>query len=73
VAKDGDLRADVRKGGDPNHPRGHAHIQEAGKQIASIDELGEVLAGRLSRKAEKFVQKYLQQIRDGIKKWYYTR
>jgi len=57
----------------PDHPRGHAHIQEGGKRIASIDELGEVVVGKLSVKAKRFVDKYSQQIQDGIKEWYYAR
>ena len=73
VAKEGNLRADVQKGGDPNHFRGHAHIREAGKKVASIDELGEVVVGKLSVKAKKIVDKYSQQIQDGIKEWYYAR
>ena len=73
VAKEGNLRADVQKGGDPNHFRGHAHIREAGKKVASIDELGEVVVGKLSVKAKRFVDKYSQQIQDGIKEWYYAR
>ena len=73
VAKEGNLRADVQKGGEPNHFRGHAHIQEGGKRIASIDELGEVVVGKLSVKAKRFVDKYSQQIKDGIKEWYYAR
>ena len=73
VAKEGNIRADVHKGGEPNHPRGHAHIREAGKKVASIDELGEVVVGKLSVKAKRFVDKYSQQIQDGIKKWYYAR
>ena len=73
VAKEGNIRADVHKGGEPNHFRGHAHIREAGKKVASIDELGEVVVGKLSVKAKRFVDKYSQQIKDGIKEWYYAR
>lgn len=37
--------ADVRLGGDPNHPRGHAHIYYGSKGLASIDEAGEIILG----------------------------
>lgn len=41
----GSYCADVRLGGDPNHPRGHAHIYYGSKGLASIDEAGEIILG----------------------------
>ena len=71
VAREGSYRADVRLGGDPNHPRGHAHIYYGSEELASIGEAGEIIVGKLDRGAKKFVEKYLAQIIDGIKQLYY--
>ena len=71
VAREGKFRADVKLGGDPNHAVGHAHIYDGSNNIASIDANGKVLAGSLKGKASVFVKKYLPQIADGIKKYYY--
>ena len=71
VAREGSYRADVRLGGDPNHPEGHAHIFHGSDRLASINEAGEIIAGKLDRGAKKFVEKYLTQIIDGIKQLYY--
>ena len=71
VAREGNYRADVRVGGDPNHARGHAHIYEGTSNIASIDVNGEVLAGKLTAGAAKFVNNYLSQIAQGIIEFYY--
>ena len=71
VAKRGSYRADVRIGGDPGHTLGHAHIYRGSKNIASISETGEILAGELDRGARKFVNDYLPQIIDGIRRYYY--
>lgn len=67
----GSYCADVRLGGDPNHPRGHAHIYYGSEELASIGEAGEIIVGKLDRGAKKFVEKYLTQIIDGIKQLYY--
>ena len=67
----GSYCADVRLGGDPNHPEGHAHIFHGSDRLASIDEAGEIIAGKLDRGAKKIVEKYLAQIIDGIKQLYY--
>ena len=71
VAREGKFRADVRLGGDPNHAVGHAHIYYGSDDIASIDINGNVLGGVLKGRARKFVNKYLPQIADGIRKYYY--
>ena len=71
VAREGSYRADVRLGGEPNHPEGHAHIFHGSDRLASINEAGEIMAGKLDRGAKKFVEKYLAQIIDGIKQLYY--
>ena len=71
VAREGNLRADVKVGGDPNHKIGHAHIYECGENIASIYENGTVAAGKLTPKAAKFVSKHLKEIEEGIRTLYY--
>ena len=71
VAREGSYRADVKLGGDPNHPMGHAHIFHGSDKLASINEAGEIITGKLDRGAKKFVEKYLAQIIDGIKQLYY--
>ena len=71
VAKEGNFRADVKLGGDPNHSLGHAHIYEGTQNIASVDANGNVLAGVLNKKAQRFVKNNLGKIADGIKKLYY--
>ena len=71
VAREGNLRADVKVGGDPNHARGHAHIYEGSKNIASIYEDGTVAAGKLTPRAAKFVSKHLEEIKEGIRTLYY--
>ena len=70
VARKGKLRADVRAGGDPNHATPHAHIWDGTDEIASIDENGKILAGKLHKKAQKFVKDYLDDISNGIKELY---
>lgn len=71
VAKDGKYRADVKMGGDPNHPVGHAHIYEGSSEVASVLDDGSVIAGKLKGKAKDFVKAHLQEIKDGIRKYYY--
>ena len=71
IVKEGKLRADVRKGGDPNHPVGHAHIYYGSDDLASVDMNGKILAGRLSGKALTFLRKNLPNIARGIKELYY--
>ena len=57
VAREGSYRADVRLGGDPNHPEGHAHIFHGSDRLASINEAGEIMAGKLDRGAKKICGK----------------
>ena len=73
VAREGSFRADVKIGGDPNHPLGHAHIYEGTKNLASVAKDGTVLAGKLKGAAKKFVIKYLDDIARGIDKFYYLK
>ena len=73
VAREGAFRADVKIGGDPNHPLGHAHIYEGTKNLASVAKDGTVLAGKLKGAAKKFVIKYLDDIARGIDKFYYLK
>ena len=70
---EGKYRIDVQPGGDYNHFLGHAHIYESGEKIASIDEHGNVLSGKLSRGARKFVKAHLELIRKAIYKYYYLK
>ena len=72
VATNGSYKADVKKGGDPNHALGHAHIYHGKEDIASVSEKGEILAGYLDRGARVFVKKFLPQIAAGIARWYYA-
>lgn len=51
----GSYCADVRLGGDPNHPRGHAHIYYGSKGLASIDEAGEIILGGYERRKNNAV------------------
>lgn len=53
----GSYRADVKLGGDPNHPKGHTHIYYGSKGLASIDEASEIMAGKLDRGAKKICGK----------------
>lgn len=71
VAKEGKFRADVRKGGEPNYRVGHAHIYEGSKNIASVSKDGSVLAEKLSKGASDFVKNHLDEIAEGIEKFYY--
>lgn len=71
VAREGKLRADVRVGGNPNHHTGHAHIYNGTAELASVDEFGKVLAGKLTGKAARFVAEKLPQIAEGIRSLYY--
>ena len=73
VARDGSYRADVKVGGDPNHPVGHAHIYEGSKDLASIDVNGNIFAGKLTPGAAKFVKNNLTQIAEGIMQYYYLK
>ena len=68
-----DYRADVKVGGDPNHPVGHAHIYEGSKDLASIDVNGNIFAGKLTPGAAKFVKNNLTQIAEGIMQYYYLK
>lgn len=73
VAREGKLRADVRVGGDPNHHTGHAHIYDGTTDLASVNELGQVLAGNLTGKAARFVENNLYRIAEGIRTLYYIK
>ena len=71
VAREGKYRADVRAGGDPNHATGHAHIYNGSEELASVLDDGTVIAGNLKGKALKFVQNHIDEISNGINKYYY--
>ena len=73
VAREGKLRADVRVGGDPNHHTGHAHIYDDTTDLASVNELGQVLAGNLTGKVARFVENNLYRIAEGIRTLYYIK
>lgn len=72
VAREGNLRADVKPGGDIGHPNvGHAHIYEGSDRIASVLADGTLRSGHLTKNATKFVTKYLDDIATGIDKYYW--
>ena len=73
VARKGSYRADVRVGGDPNHATGHAHIYHGSEDLESVDANGSVLAGHLTPGAQRFVNRHLAEIKNGIMNYYYLR
>lgn len=40
------------------------------KKIASVDDMGNILVGKLDRAGKKFVKQNIVQIADGIHKYY---
>ncbi len=63
--------AKVSVGGEQNHARPHAHIFYKRQKLASVDESGEVIVGKLDKNGRKFVKESLTEISSGIKKWWY--
>ena len=47
------------------------HIYNGTAELASVDEFGKVLAGKLTGKAARFVAEKLPQIAEGIRSLYY--
>ncbi len=62
--------ARVSVGGEPNHAMPHAHVFWKNEKIASVDKLGKVIVGDLPSKGVKFVRDHLDEIVNGIFKWY---
>ena len=64
--------AKVSVGGEANHMNSpHAHIFYKHDKIASVNEFGGVIAGKLNKAGRRFVKEALPQIADGIKRWWY--
>ena len=67
VAKNGGYEAKVNTSREREAP--HAHILKDGKRVAKVDLSGRI-SGQLSNGIKKFVNKYYDQIMDGIKEYY---
>lgn len=67
----GNWNARVSIGGEQNHAMGHAHIFWKNENLASINKLGNVIAGNLPSKGTRFAQDNLDKIATGIDKWYF--
>ena len=62
--------ARVSVGGEANRHAPHAHIFYKAEKIASVDDMGNILVGKLDRAGKKFVKQNIVQIADGIHKYY---
>lgn len=62
--------ARVSVGGEANRHAPHAHIFYKVEKIASVDDMGNILVGKLDRAGKKFVKQNIVQIADGIHKYY---
>lgn len=62
--------ARVSVGGEVNRHAPHAHIFYKAEKIASVDDMGNILVGKLDRAGKKFVKQNIVQIADGIHKYY---
>lgn len=62
--------AKVSVGGELKH-RPHAHIFWNNTKIASVDSLGNVTDGFLDKAGRDFVKQHLDEIAEGISKWWY--
>ena len=67
----GNWNARVSIGGEQNHAMGHAHVFWKNENLASVDRLGNIIAGDLPSKGIRFVQSNLDKIAAGIDKWYF--
>ena len=62
--------ARVSVGGEANRHAPHAHIFYKAEKIASVDDMGNILVGKLDRAGKKFVKQNIVQIADGVHKYY---
>ena len=68
VAKEGSYEARVNTSNEHGLP--HAHILKDGKRMAKIDKKGQISGGNLDKGAKRFVNKFFDEINEGIKKYY---
>ena len=62
--------AKVSVGGEINNHTPHAHIFYKTEKLANVDDMGNILVGKLDKAGRKFVKQNIDKIADGIHTYY---